>query len=205
VVTPTPAKKRKTRSQAGALKAKKAKTNKKSTRSKKAQEPIDVNEEDAKDEEEDAFAAGSEIVGTGYATPELPIRGGSAEPASTVNSSPSKDPYRGSVNNHVVRQPTRLDGRLYGSLSRADKRAVIKLYSKEFHERKVSGADVRAHSRVLSTPAPDGSGSPSGRSPANVRSQGGSDDSARRANAGRQARAETISSEDEDEDDSVVE
>jgi hypothetical protein len=96
------------------------------------------------------------MVGTGYATPELPIRGGSAEPASTVNSSPFKDPYRGSVDNHVVRQPTHLDGRLYGSLSRADKRIVVKLYSKEYYERTISGADVRAHSRVLSTPAPDG-------------------------------------------------
>jgi hypothetical protein len=205
VVTPTPAKKRRTRSQAGVPKAKKAKTNKKSTRSKKAQEPIDVDEEDAKDEEEDAFAASGEIVGTGYATPELPIRGGSVEPASTVNSSPFKDPYGGSVDNHVVRQPTRLDGRLYGSLSRADKRVVVKLYSKEYHERTISGANVRAHSRVLSTPAPDGSRSSSERSSANVRFQDGSDDSARRANAGRQARAETISSEDDDEDDSIVE
>jgi hypothetical protein len=31
------------------------------------------------------------------------------------------------------------------------------LYSKEYYKRTISGADVRAHSRVLSIPAPDGS------------------------------------------------
>jgi hypothetical protein len=96
------------------------------------------------------------IVGPGYATPEVPYYNSSTKPALSVNSSPFDNLlYSSSLDNHTVRQPTRLNGRLYGSLGIVDKRAIVKLYSKEYHKRSISGGDVRTHSRVLSTPILD--------------------------------------------------